>query len=39
LTYHAIRYRNYYKENQKLIDEIDRKHKKLEIAARKCNIL
>ncbi len=39
LTYHAIRYRNYYKENQKLIDDIDRKHKQLEIAARKCNIL
>jgi len=36
LTYYAIRYRNYYKENQKLIDEIDRKHKQLERAARKC---
>jgi hypothetical protein len=39
LTYNAVRYRNYYKENQKLIDEIDRKHKQLEIAARKCKIL
>ncbi|CAF3320461.1 unnamed protein product [Rotaria socialis] len=35
-SYHAVKYRNYYKENQKLIDEINRKHKKLEIAARKC---
>jgi hypothetical protein len=39
LTYYAVRYRNYYKENQKLIDEIDRKHKQLEIAARKCKSL
>ncbi len=34
-----MNYRNYYKENQKLIDEIDRKHKQLEIAARKCKIV
>ncbi|CAF0974116.1 unnamed protein product [Adineta steineri] len=36
ITYHAVNYRNYHKENQKLIDEIDRKHKQLEITARKC---
>jgi len=36
LIYVSVRYRNYSKENQQLIDEIDRKHKELEIAARKC---
>ncbi len=36
LTYHAVNYRNYYRENQKLIDEIDRKHQQLEKAARQC---
>lgn len=36
LTHHAVRYRNYYKENQKLIEEIDRKHKQLEKTAKKC---
>ena len=35
-AYHAVRHRNYSRENQRLIDEIDRKHKKLETAARKC---
>ncbi|CAF1622936.1 unnamed protein product [Adineta ricciae] len=36
LAYYAVRYKNFHKENQRLIDEIDRKHKQLEIAARKC---
>ena len=36
LAYYAVRYRNYSRENQKLIDEIDLKHKRLELTARKC---
>lgn len=36
LAYHAVRYRNFHKENQKLIDEINYKHKELEKMARKC---
>ena len=38
LAFYAVRYKNYDKENQQLIDQINRKHKKLEIVARKCKI-
>jgi hypothetical protein len=34
-----VHYRNFHKENQKIIDEIDRKHEQLETTARRCKIL
>jgi hypothetical protein len=36
VTYYAVRFRNFTRENQRLIDEIDRKHKQLETTARQC---
>lgn len=39
LAYYAVRYRNYRRENQRLIDEIDRKHQQLERTARKCEMI